>query len=478
MRKTAANETRFLTVAVRIGVALASFHTVAVRTGVALASFHTVAVRIGVALASFHTVAVRIGVALAAILAFAIPAVARTIGGHRDFARWAIEQGLEPGRESRPATRPLAKAAPLALGVESIGFYPYWSTEDPADLPYDVLSVIAWFSVTLGSNGDITVYNGWPDGTLIDEAHANGVKVALTVNNFTPTEQTTLLSSAINRANAIDNIVFEVTDAGADGVNIDFELLPATQKANFVTFIEDLADALRAAIPGAHLSIDTPAVDWSGAFDYDKLAAAADYLFIMAYDYHYKGGDPGPVSPLFAGTLWSPWSIEWTLNDYETYIFPYDLANTIVGLPLYGYDWPTTTGAVPGTKRGTGLATILATAVNMANSGSYGPRLWDAGSRTPYLVYDKAGDGWHQLWYDDAASLAERFEYAALRHTGGVGFWALGYEGSREDVWDALDATFGIPGDDDDAADDDASDDDAADDDDDDGGIGQLCCGR
>lgn len=57
--------------------------------------------------------------------------------------------------------------------------------------------------------------------------------------------------------------------------------------ADYAYLVQEAADALHAAVPGSSVSVDVP---WS-PFDVDgrnydwlKLAAAADILFIMAYD--------------------------------------------------------------------------------------------------------------------------------------------------------------------------------------------------
>jgi len=277
---------------------------------------------------------------------------------------------------------------------------------------------------------------------LIDTAHTHGVRVIFTVICFNSTTITSVLSSTVNRANAVANTVAEVAAAGADGVNVDFEGLPAAQKSNFVKFMQELRAALDAAIEQPYLTVDTPAVDWSGAFDYDQLAAASDHLFIMAYDYHWSGGDPGPVSPLMKSSTWGQYSIQWTLDDYVTYLAPYDLDSVILGLPLYGYDWPTTDSGIPGVARGGADAVFLEEAEQMALDPLYGPQHHDASSDSEYLVYNLAGDGWHQLWYNDSDSLGSRFDYAQTRSTGGIGFWALGYEGQGSGVWDEVKATY------------------------------------
>ena len=54
---------------------------------------------------------------------------------------------------------------------------------------------------------------------------------------------------------------------GADGVNIDFESFPESQKNNLVTFVKDLRAILRNSIPNAQVTLATPAVDWNNAWD-------------------------------------------------------------------------------------------------------------------------------------------------------------------------------------------------------------------
>ena len=91
-----------------------------------------------------------------------------------------------------------------------------------------------------------------------------------------------------------------------------------TPKENFVTFMTDLT-AFRAAMDESHVSLATPAIDWGGTYDYDALALATDGLMIMGYGYHWSGGNPGPLSPIVGGGIWSQYSLTWTVEDYFTY---------------------------------------------------------------------------------------------------------------------------------------------------------------
>ena len=99
----------------------------------------------------------------------------------------------------------------------------------------------------------------------------------------------------------------------ADGIDINFELLPQDQKENLVIFMEGLSATLNMVIDNPILTMATPAIDWNDAWDYNQLASIVDGLFIMGYNYFYSGStSAGPVSPL-GGYLYD---IDFTINDY------------------------------------------------------------------------------------------------------------------------------------------------------------------
>jgi hypothetical protein len=139
--------------------------------------------------------------------------------------------------------------------------------------------------------------------TSLTKRTRTGVEVVLTVTLFNKTELESLLNSESNRTTLINNLVNQVKSAMETGVNIDFEVFPASQKSNLVTFVKDLRAALRKDISHAQVTLATPAVDWSSAWDFNALASESDGLFIMGYDYHWKGSSTtGPVAPLKGGS--------------------------------------------------------------------------------------------------------------------------------------------------------------------------------
>lgn len=349
------------------------------------------------------------------------------------------------------------------LTHEVMGFLPYWM-DDNIDLHWDLLSTVAWFSVEARIDGGINNLYGWPPSGLISTAHANGTRVVLTVTCFSSSTISAILSNPTTRQILAQNLLNEVQYAGADGVCIDFEGVYGSQRDNLVAFMQELSELFHSEIEGSHVSICTPAVDWRGAFDYKGLAQAADALFVMGYDYHWSGGDPGPVAPLFGGSPWGIYSVDWTIQDYRQKLQPLGMEKVILGVPFYGYEWPTVDLSVPGEATGKAKAYTYSQCQARANNPDYGGRRWDSVSYTPYLLYDIGGP--HQLWYDDAESLAYKFDYAIEEELGGIGIWALNYEGNYEDVWEEIRERFFYSTDDDsdDDVDDDALDDDTDDD--------------
>ena len=241
------------------------------------------------------------------------------------------------------------------LSKKVFGYHPYWQGTKWQYYNFDLLSTIAYFSAEADENGNLIDLHGWPATDLINKAHENGVEVVLTVTLFSKTKLETLLSSSENRNRLINNLRFEVERAGADGVNIDFESFPESQKNNLVTFVKDLRAILRNSIPNAQVTLATPAVDWNNAWDFNALANESDGLFVMGYDYHWKGSTlTGPVAPLTGGS----YNVTNTINTYLS-VTGNNTSKIILGNPYYGYEWPATSADKGANTTGSGSAVFL-----------------------------------------------------------------------------------------------------------------------
>ena len=215
------------------------------------------------------------------------------------------------------STLPAAAAADERLAEQEVfGFLPYWEVGRADEPDLDVLTTLAWFGVEAGRDGrlvrevDGQATPGWAGWTsdeftvLRARAQAEGVRVVLVVERFSWTtagKRTTkkLLRDADARATLAGAVVEAVTEAGADGVNLDFEPLPQSVRGDFVRLVRELRRALDAADPSLQLTFDlTPDVD---SFPLRRLVAdgAADAAVLMGYEYRTSGSRvAGSVAPL------------------------------------------------------------------------------------------------------------------------------------------------------------------------------------
>lgn len=304
------------------------------------------------------------------------------------------------------------------------GYLPYWEYR-PAEAPWEQLTHIAIFSVGIDSSGNILQEDRWHGRA--EEAVALGaehdVKVHLCVTNFDDSSQFALLSDPARRALAVERLAGLVNAYGADGINVDFEGVGEQSRDLMVTFVEEL----KAEVDEVFLA--APFVDWRDAWDYGALTDASDGLFIMAYEAHGSWGDAGPNVPLFESGRWGFISLEWTVNDY--FSGGADLQKVIVGLPTYGHAWTVADPTAVPTATTDHDRVLWYRDNEVARFG----RRFDDDSASTYF----AQDGSIQGWVDDAAALLAKLEWVVNESgTGGVGFWALGYDDNDPLVWDYL----------------------------------------
>ena len=348
-----------------------------------------------------------------------------------------------PAGPDGPAVRmPPGRSATPVVYRDMFGWIPYWEWDSGAilnEIQWDLMTHVAYFTANVSSTGSITGTHSWSSRgpSLVQVAHANGVKVLLSAVNFSTSELGTLLGSPTYRQNAIDNLVDLVSvTVPADGIAVDFEGLPSSRKAEMVLFLQDLKRALHARIPQADVWVATPAVDWSGAWDFDQVMDSVDGVFIMAYGYHYGGSSQaGPGCPLTSGSIWNQYNLNWTIADYKQYGIARAFRKVTPGFPHYGYSWPTASTSVPSSTTGGGTAIFYESCANEV--GTYG-RLWDTHSQTPYYI--KPGP--RQVWYDDEQSMGLKYDLVNSERIGGSGMWALGYDGSRMEIWNKIREKF------------------------------------
>lgn len=385
----------------------------------------------------------------------------------------AVPSGGAVGRLDAPSVDPDTRIAvdlaaavdPGGLRREVFGFLPYWElTDSSTRLDWEKLSTIAYFGVGAAGNGDLqrrnadgstTVgWSGWTSSKLtsvIDAAHANGTRVVLTVQSFAwssagVSRQKTLLGSATARANLARQIAATVRDRGADGVNLDFEPIVSTYADEFTALVRSVRAELNKVATGYQLTFDT--TGWIGNYPIEAATAAggADAVVVMGYDYRNGSSDPvGSVAPLGGPT--------YDVTDtVKAYLARLPASKVILGVPYYGRAWSTDHSwlhakNISGTKYGASVTVLYGTALEYA--AEHG-RQWDPVDGVAWTVYRRenctAAYGcvtpWRQLYYDDAQALGLKYDLINRYNLRGAGIWALGYDGTRTELYQVLEDKF------------------------------------
>lgn len=344
-----------------------------------------------------------------------------------------LQFGTPPYNDFHPIEIPREKPlAPATLTHQIYGFLPYWVYGSYTPPRFDLISRIAYFSVTLNSSGNVSSARDWPATALITAAHAQGCKVDLCITVFDAGVIRSIVSNPSVRSNACKTICQQMA-LGADGVNIDFELPYSSDASYFYAFLRELADSVHARNPSAWVSVCLPAVDWRNTFNSDSLLPHLDALFLMGYGYFWSGSSTtGPIAPLDDPAC--TYDLAYSVNRYcGSSIFK--RSRFLLGLPVYGYDWPCNGPARGASTTGTGTARIYTTCI--AETVSYGCN-YDVNAPCPWYVYGS----YRQCWWDDVRSLDTKYRYAVAQNLMGIGWWALGYDGGRSEFWNKVEEIF------------------------------------
>lgn len=323
------------------------------------------------------------------------------------------------------------------------GYLPTWESRKNPTIKWDLLTHLSFFNIEVNGSGDIVSFSPltnktWNYEKLRDEAKANGVKFTITVTNFNDSQIATIVTT--HKTKTINAFIKMVKDYGAEGINVDYEFVPKSVKAAFVTYMDELTTRMHAEIPGSHVTIAGPSIDYQGAYDYDQLLSKSDGIMIMYYGCHWSGSSrAGPNAPLSAGSIWnSKCTLPWVVDDYYKYGLEENRGKVIMGLPFYGNRWWTVDDAVPSNTIETSNADAHSAVFFRDCKTRYATkRLWDTHSQTPYTTYQSNGRT-TQLWCDDGESWDLKLKYLVQRDVGGVGIWALNYEGEHNEIWDAI----------------------------------------
>ncbi len=354
----------------------------------------------------------------------AVPVAQRLLGSSASFDL--------PAATTAPAPTPPAVAAAATARHEVFGYAPYWSLPSESSFPVGDFSTLAYFSVEVNPDGTVQQsgpgWEGYRSQALVDlvsRAHAAGDRVVLTATDFSQSSLDTITHDAGAGTVLGKNLLSLVEAKHLDGVNLDFEGNGSADQTGLDRLVAQVGGVLRAANPDYQFtmaSYASSAGDPHGFYDIRGLARSVDAFFVMAYDV-----DEGPAAGPSAGS--GPYSDAEYIHQYVSAV---GASKVILGVPLFGYEMATAGPALGDAV--TGPAQPVTDARAMASGQTY----WDAASDTAWAAY-RAGGQWHQVFFDNANTLALKEELATRSGILGLGAWALGMEGSDNGLLAVLD---------------------------------------
>ncbi|HEY3363683.1 MAG TPA: glycosyl hydrolase family 18 protein [Symbiobacteriaceae bacterium] len=245
----------------------------------------------------------------------------------------------------------------------------------------------------------------------------------LTNGTFNADTAHAILTDKAVQDKAVTAMMTKVNDLAAGGIQIDFENILAKDRDAYTAFLRRLKGELKPG--GLTLSIAAAAKTrdstdgWGGATDYAAVGAIIDQMYIMVYDEHWKGGEPGPVASL-------PWTEK--VVRYATGVMP--AQKIVLGIPFYGYEWPS-----DGKSGGAKAYGSQSMAARVAGFGANVK--WDPVAGENVATY-KTPSGDRVAWWPDERSLDAKLKLAYQYNLKGVALWRLGFE--PDDWWNRMGA--------------------------------------
>ncbi|WP_051485069.1 glycosyl hydrolase family 18 protein [Cloacibacillus evryensis] len=283
-----------------------------------------------------------------------------------------------------------------------------------------------WFNL-MDANGGMA---NRASAAYVESAHRKGYRVwGLVSNSFNASMTSALFKNARAMNLFMARLIIYAKLYGLDGVNIDFEGMNETDRAQFVRFVARISELLRPE--GLTLSVDVfiPAnTKSSRSHDRGELAKYADYIMLMAYDEHWR---TSPRAGSVASMPWVTKAVEGTLAEGVP------ASKLVLGVPFYMRRWEET-------KSGEGVKvkgyTLTMAEAEELSAKRVAPMQWLETQGQHYFTYVANGKV-QKVWVENAASIERKLSLVGKYGLAGMAGWRKGHE--KPEVWRTISSIMG-----------------------------------
>jgi chitinase len=357
----------------------------------------------------------------------------------------------------------------------STGYYPGWEqgSMPASNIDFTALTHIIHFSLVPNSDGtlnssdnSITTANS---ADIVSRAHAAGKAVLICVGGAGSESVFQGATSIANLPVFINSLTNFMAARGYDGVDIDWEPLPASDAQQYTNLVNGLRAALNAFSQHKLLTVAAGAYPPYGdpaTAEYIMFAALQnqlDQINIMTYDLSgpYEGWVTWFNSPIYDGGYRFPStgglvpSVDGAVNNFiANGVNPNKLG---IGIAFYGYVWTggsgTSTGGVTQPRQSwTTAPTVSTPNYSSIMTGYYQSNLyhWDNSAQAAYLSITNSNPANDMfISYDDQRTCQSKVSYARNRDLGGVMIWELAQDhqsGQPDPLLQSLKQALATPG--------------------------------
>ena len=324
--------------------------------------------------------------------------------------------------------RPRAPGTNRATKALTLGFYVSWDPDSRASLTQHIgeLDVVApqWLALK-DTSGDLDITDD-PQAVALIASQQHPPAVLPVIHNahqevFDTALGDGLLLNPKAQDKLVQTLVAQAQTHGYAGYIFDLEnISPGAMRA----YPALLARARAALKPlGREVWVTAPFDD--DDFPFKAMQANSDSLILMAYDEHYKTGQPGP-----------PAGEDWFERYLQKRLSTLDPAHTIVAFGAYGYDW----SQADQTGQSSADAVTFHEAVQAAHDSDV-DIIYDDNFLNPHYGYVEDDGTKHNVWFLDATTTFNQIKVTDPWRVRGYGLWRLGSEDPG--VWSLFDKPYG-----------------------------------
>lgn len=318
---------------------------------------------------------------------------------------------------SKRRSRPL----PPSAGPISMAFYTPW---EPAGIDSfrahaGNLTHLAPTWLHLASNGqdldlrDYQFSSNPHNADAVQIAREHGVGIVPVLDNslggFDGALGARFLLNEAAQRRVTSQVVQFLKEHEYQGLNVDFEDLPAGSGQAYLAFLR----RLKASFQPAGLSLSVDLESSQDELDMGELSDIVDWAVLMAYDQHSDNTGPGPI----AAASWTESLLDKTLRNFPS-------SKVVLGVGNYGYDW------VKGQAKAESVSfeEALANAHDNRDEPPSDVLEFDDNSLNFHYSYSDESGNAHSVWMLDGVSAYNQLTLGKAAGIRGAAVWALGVE--------------------------------------------------